>query len=109
MRALRKRQTAVLGCSIYRAHIKRAAEGTGLAADRWHNRHTFGTILNANGENPKVIQELLRHANLRVTMDTYVQAVSNEKRAAQSGWSDCFRPHWGKSWCKWTFVDARQN
>jgi integrase len=40
--------------------------------------------LNANGENPKVIQELLRHANLKVTMDTYVQAVSDEKRKAQS-------------------------
>jgi hypothetical protein len=35
-------------------------------------------------ENPKVIQELLRHPNLRVTMDTDVQAVSDEKREAQS-------------------------
>ena len=51
----------------------------------WHMfRHTFGTILNANGENPKVIQELLRHATLKVTMGTYVQAVSDEKRNAQS-------------------------
>jgi|SRR4051794_9811038 integrase len=51
----------------------------------WHTfRHTFGTILNANGENPKVIQELLRHANLKVTMDTYVQGVTDEKRKAQS-------------------------
>lgn len=45
-------------------------------------RHTFGTILNANGENPKVIQELVRHANLKVTMDTDVQAVTDEKRQA---------------------------
>ena len=29
------------------------------------------------------LQELLRHANLKVTMDTYVQAVSDEKRKAQ--------------------------
>jgi hypothetical protein len=36
--------------------------------------------MNANGENPKVIQELQHHANLKVTMDTYVQAVSDEKR-----------------------------
>jgi hypothetical protein len=35
-------------------------------------------------KNPKVIQELLRHANLRVTMDTYVQAVTDEKRDAQT-------------------------
>jgi Phage integrase family len=26
-------------------------------------RHTFGTLLNASGENPKVVQELLRHAS----------------------------------------------
>jgi integrase len=44
----------------------------------------FGTILNANGENPKVIQELLGRATLKVTMDTYVQAVSDEKRNAQT-------------------------
>lgn len=51
----------------------------------WHIfRHTSGTILNANGENPKVIQELLRHASLKVTMDTYVQALFDERREAQN-------------------------
>jgi len=50
-------------------------------------RHTFGTLLNANGENPKVVQELLRHASLKVTTDVYMQAVgSTEARGAeQSG------------------------
>jgi hypothetical protein len=33
---------------------------------------------------PKSFQELLRHATLKVTMDTYVQAVSEEKREAQN-------------------------
>jgi integrase len=72
--------------SIFRVYIKPAAKKIGLTKRiGWHTfRHTFGTILNANGENPKVIQELLRHANLKVTMDTYVQAVSDEKRNAQS-------------------------
>ena len=72
--------------SIYRVYIKRAAKKIGLKKRiGWHTfRHTFGTILNANGENPKVIQELLRHATLKVTMDTYVQAVSDEKRNAQN-------------------------
>jgi integrase len=46
--------------------------------------------LETNGENQKVIQELLRHANLKVTMDTYVQAVSDEKRKAQSKVVRCF-------------------
>ena len=72
--------------SIYRVYIKRAADKIGLRKRiGWHTfRHTFGTILNANGENPKVIQELMRHANLKVTMDTYVQAVTDEKREAQN-------------------------
>jgi integrase len=67
--------------SIFRVYIKPAATKIGLTKRiGWHTfRHTFGTILNANGENPKVIQELLRHATLKVTMDTYVQAVSDEK------------------------------
>jgi len=47
-------------------------------------RHTFGTLLNANGENPTVVQELLRHASLKVTTDVYMQAVSPQKRDAQS-------------------------
>jgi len=47
-------------------------------------RHTFGTLLNANGENAKVVQELLRHGSLKVTTDVYMQAVSPQKREAQS-------------------------
>jgi integrase len=47
-------------------------------------RHTFGTLLNANGENPKVVQELLRHASLKVTTDVYMQAVGTQKREAQN-------------------------
>ena len=45
---------------------------------------TASREFNAESANPKFIQELLRHANLKVTMDTYVQAVSDEKRKAQS-------------------------
>ncbi|MGA9134503.1 MAG: tyrosine-type recombinase/integrase [Candidatus Sulfotelmatobacter sp.] len=37
----------------------------------WHTlRHTFGTLMKANGEDIKTIQELLRHANYKVTADT---------------------------------------
>ncbi|QNI33431.1 tyrosine-type recombinase/integrase [Alloacidobacterium dinghuense] len=47
-------------------------------------RHSFGTLLNANGEDVKTVQELLRHANSRITLDVYTQALSTNKRAAQS-------------------------
>jgi site-specific recombinase XerD len=51
----------------------------------WHTfRHTFGTLLKANGEDVKTVQELLRHANSRITLDVYVQAVNAMKRDAQS-------------------------
>jgi integrase len=51
----------------------------------WHTfRHTFSTLLKANGEDVKVVQELLRHANSRTTMDIYTQAIGSDKRLAQS-------------------------
>jgi hypothetical protein len=47
-------------------------------------RHTFGTLLKANGEDVKTVQELLRHANSRITLEVYTQAVTSHKRAAES-------------------------
>ncbi len=51
----------------------------------WHTlRHTFGTLLKANGTDVATVQALMRHANASVTMDRYVQAVTPAKREAQS-------------------------
>lgn len=50
----------------------------------WHTfRHTYSTMLIANGENVKVVQELMRHANSRTTLDVYSQAKIGAKREAQ--------------------------
>ena len=50
----------------------------------WHTfRHTYATTLIANGENVKVVQELMRHANSRCTLDVYTQARISAKREAQ--------------------------
>lgn len=50
----------------------------------WHTfRHSFATLLMANGENVKVVQELMRHANCRCTLDIYSQARLQAKRDAQ--------------------------
>lgn len=50
----------------------------------WHTfRHTFTTLLTANNENVKVVQELVRHASSKITMDTYAQAQMEDKRRAQ--------------------------
>ncbi len=50
----------------------------------WHTfRHTYSTLLIANGENVKVVQELMRHANSRSTLEIYSQARMEQKRQAQ--------------------------
>ena len=57
-----------------------------------HRRHTFSTLLKANGEDVKVVQELLRHATAKTTLDIYTQALSPQKRAAQSKLVSMIRP-----------------
>jgi len=51
----------------------------------WHTfRRTFSTLLKANGEDVKVVQELLRHATVKMTLEVYAQAITPAKRNAQS-------------------------
>src|SRR4029077_16123769 len=45
--------------------------------------HTFSTILIANGENIKVVQELMRHASSRCTLEVQSQARILARRQAQ--------------------------
>jgi integrase len=45
---------------------------------------TYTTLLTQNNEDVKVVQELLRHANSRITLDLYAQAGMPEKWLAQS-------------------------
>ncbi len=51
----------------------------------WHTfRHTYSTLLKDNGEDVKVVQELMRHANITTTMNIYTHALTPSKRRAQS-------------------------
>ena len=72
--------------NLMKRHIKPVAKASGIHKKiGWHTfRHSFGTLLKANGEDVKTVQELLRHANSRITLDVYTQAVNSNKRAAQS-------------------------
>lgn len=47
-------------------------------------RHTYSTLLKANSEDVKVVQELMRHANITTTMNIYTRALTPAKRQAQS-------------------------
>ena len=72
--------------NLMKRYIKPVAREAGINKNiGWHTfRHSFGTLLKANGEDVKTVQELLRHANSRITLDVYTQAVTSNKRAAQS-------------------------
>jgi len=52
---------------------------------RQSGRHSYTTLLRQNGNNPKVVQDLLRHASYQITANIYDSAVSDEKRKAHSG------------------------
>lgn len=74
------------GQSIMSNQIRKIARAVGITKKiGWHTfRHTCATLLRASGADIKVVQELLRHASCRVTLDTYTQAVTEQKRAAQN-------------------------
>jgi integrase len=74
-----------LAQQIMQRHILPIARKLGIAKRiGWHTfRHTYSTMLRSTGAELKIMQELLRHSTIRVTLDTYTQAVTTEKRNAQ--------------------------
>jgi site-specific recombinase XerD len=59
--------------NLMKRYIKPVARKAGITKNiGWHPfRHSFATLLKANGEDVKTVQELLRHANSRITLDVY--------------------------------------
>jgi site-specific recombinase XerD len=72
--------------NLMKRYIKSVARKAGITKNiGWPIfRHSCGTLLEANGEDIKTVQELLQHANSLITLDVYTQAVTSNKRAAQS-------------------------
>ena len=72
--------------SLLKRSIRPAAARAKIAKHiGWHTfRRTFITLLKANGEDVKVVQELLRHATVKMTLEVYAQAVTPAKREAES-------------------------
>ncbi|MHB1938595.1 MAG: tyrosine-type recombinase/integrase [Acidobacteriaceae bacterium] len=80
--------------TVMRYHIQPVVKALGINKRvSWHTfRRTYSTLLKANGEDVKVVQELLRHASARITMDVYAQAMTPAKRAAQQKVVEMVRP-----------------
>ncbi len=60
-------------------------------------RRTFATLLKGSGEDVKTTQELMRHANSRLTLDVYAQALTPAKRGAHLKVVEMIRPAPGTS------------
>ena len=80
--------------TIMRYHVQPVVKRLGIDKRvAWHTfRRTYTTLLHANGEDVKVVQELLRHGSAKITMDVYAQAQMPAKRKAQQRVVAMMRP-----------------
>jgi integrase len=56
---------------------------SGLPPIRFHDlRHTYATLALRAGVHPKVVAEVLGHANISITLDTYSHAIPAMQESA---------------------------
>jgi integrase len=64
--------TPLDGRNMVRRYFEPALREAGLPRIRFHDlRHTFASLLIAQGEHPKLISEQLGHASVQITLDRY--------------------------------------
>jgi integrase len=62
--------------NVVNRHFRPLLKRAGLARIRLHDlRHTCATLLLIKGVHPKYVQELLGHANISITLDTYSHVI----------------------------------
>jgi integrase len=76
--------------NFFRRCYKPLLEEAGLPRTvRFHDlRHTCATLLLSKNVNPKIVQELLGHANISQTMDTYSHILPDMQELAASAMDD---------------------
>jgi integrase len=64
------------GTNLLGRHVKPLLNRAELPHIRFHDlRHTCATILLMAGKHPKYVQELLGHASINITLDTYSHVI----------------------------------
>ena len=73
--------------NIVNRHFKPLLKCTGLPDIRWHDlRHTCATlVLLGRGVHPKLVQHLLWHASITMTLDRYSHRIPSMGRHAAEG------------------------
>jgi integrase len=68
--------TTMSGTNLLGRHFKPLSKRAELPHIRLHDlRHTCATILLMAGKHPKYVQELLGHASISITLDTYSHVI----------------------------------
>ncbi|MEE9566137.1 MAG: site-specific integrase [Desulfobacteria bacterium] len=71
--------------NMLRRRFHPALRRAGLPKMRFHDlRHTYASLLIAQGENPKYIQTQLGHSSIQITMDVYGHLMDTVNREAAS-------------------------
>ena len=74
-------RAAAFGRALMENPLMRAA-GLPKTTRPYDLRHTFATLMLEQGENPKVVQEVLGHSRITHTMDTYSHVSPNIQKEA---------------------------
>jgi integrase len=69
--------------NVFSRSFKPLLRDAGLPNIPFHGlRHSFATLMLAGGEHPKVVQEMMGHSGIRVTMDFYSHVLPDMQREA---------------------------
>ena len=71
--------------------LKNVLKKAGLPDIRFHDlRHSTATLLLSKGVHPKVVQEILGHSEISMTMDTYSHVLPTMQKNAMDELNDIF-------------------
>jgi integrase len=72
--------------NIVNRYFKPLIRRAGLPNLRWHDlQHTCATLLLSRGTHPKLVQHLLGHASIQLTLDRYSHWIPSMGRATAEG------------------------
>jgi integrase len=76
--------------NVHARSFKPLVERAGLPPTlRFHDlRHSFATLMLKGGEHPKVVQEMMGHANINITLDTYSHVLPDMQNEAANRLGD---------------------
>jgi integrase len=78
-----QRGTLVNPSNLRKRSFTPLLEKTGLPTIRFHDlRHTCATLLLSRNVNPKIVSEMLGHATIAITLDTYSHVLPNMQDGA---------------------------